>query len=238
MVESGLAPVRLLAWGLFVLGGLLWMALLTRLVQGIWQLFQPLNVWARYAQESSPYRRRRGRGGGIVASLLLFFLGALLVGAGWGLLRLEIATQDYLAFPSAPGQVARVECGTASTPLTCTLTLEGPLAPSAVTLRGVRWEITTEVLVWDPAWENFGLRSGYRLLSLVGRDAQGRIVQEMDLSGAAVGLGELAPWMGNRLPFVQARREMAAGAAEAGTLYQLYVSPAGFSVQKVAVVRP
>lgn len=238
MPETGLSPLRLVAWGLLALGGLLWIALLVRLIQTIWQRFQPLNVWARYAQEASPFRRRRQPTWGCLGLLVLLLLGTVLVGAGAGLLLLESATREYAPLPAEGAVVARVQCGPAGESAACTLRLEGNTAPYSDTIHGSRWEIVGEVVIWDTALEKFGLRSGYRLLRMVGRDAQDQIVQDIALPDASNGWGELASWLDNRLPFVQVRREVASGTITEKTLYDLRVSRAGFLLQEVEQVQP
>ena len=238
MPETGLCPLRVVVWGLLALGGLLWIALLVRLIQTIWQHFQPLNVWARYAEESSPYRRRRRPAWGCLGFLLLVLAGALLIGSGAGLWMLEDATREYARLPAENAVVAQVQCGPADEALSCHLALLTASSPYTVTIQGVKWEIVGEVVVWNPALEGFGLRSGYRLLRLVSRDAQERIVQDIALPGASTGLGELVPWLDGHFPFVLARREAASGVAAEQVRYDLRVSRAGFSLHKMDRIQP
>ncbi len=235
-----LTPLRLTAGGLAILGGLVLLLLLGRAVVAIWQRFQPLNVWARYAEESSPFRRRR-RSWGWVRTVLLLLL-VLLLGAASGLLfYLDSAGQAYAPF--VPDTVAaRVQCATAEAaaggPVSCALTLMGAGGPFTTTVQGVRWAIEGEALVWDERLEGFGLRSGYRLLRLVGYDEAGRVMVDRTLPAAGGGLGGLFPWLDSRFPFVRALQQEAAGEVSAGTLYELTPARSGFVLKKLEPTQP
>ncbi len=230
---AGLSPIRLIAWGLFALGGLLFLSLLLRPIQSLWRRFQPLNVWVRYAEEASPYPRRRRSWRWLGVLLLLFFC-FLLVAGGWGLGYLEEASRTYLPFPHDE-LVARVHCfpaGEGSFPTLCSLSLVGS-PPYTTTVSGLQWTIEGEVLRWDASLEGLGLRSGYRVLRLVGYDGEGRALEEKALPSASGGPGDFFLWLGDRLPFLRLSRQvLSSDAVESGDFYELVVSPAGFSLKK------
>jgi hypothetical protein len=235
-----LTPLQLTAWGLVVLGGLLLLLVLGRAITVVWQRLQPLNVWARYSEESSPFRRRR-RSWGWVGTLTLLLLGLLLAGAGGGLLALQGAMQVYA--PLALDTVAaRVQCASAEQagggPVSCVLALNGATGPFTTTVQGVRWAIEGEALVWDEGLERFGLRSGYRLVRLVTYDAAGRATIDRSLPAAEGGLGDLFSWLDGRFSFVQALKEKADGEVTAGALYELTISRSGFTLQKLEPAQP
>jgi hypothetical protein len=194
---------------------------------------QPLNVWSRYAEESSPFRRRRTAFWRGLGTLLVLFLALLFAAAGWLILFVEDRGQQYASFP-VDEIVARVQCVPAAQPassMSCALTLKEQ-DPYTVTLSGVRWGMTGEVLTWDPALERLGLQSGYRLLRLEGYDAGGAVVAVHDFPVTGKGLDWLFPVLGERFPVVQANRQVATGDAIVGTFYELTVSRAGFSLHK------
>ncbi len=232
---DALSPIRLIAWGLVALGGILFLSLLLRPIQGLWRRFQPLNVWVRYAEEASPYPRRRRRTWRWLGTLFLLLLGVLLVAGGWVLMYLESASWTYLPFPPDE-RVARVQCipaGEGSAfPTLCSLSLAGS-PPYTATVSGVQWTIEGEVLRWDAALEGLGLRSGYRLLRLVGYDGEGRVVEETALPSASGGLGDFFLRLGARWPFWQLSRQvLSSDSVKSGDFYELVVSPAGFSLKK------
>ncbi len=241
MPGTAISPVHATAWGLIALGGVVLLFLLGRLLQSIWRRVQPLNVWVRYAEEASPYRRRRIRNWSWLGTLFLLLLALVLVGAGGGLLWLGNAVQGYQPF-SPDTVVARLRCSSmeegSDEAMTCSMALNTSSGPYTVTVQGARWEIQGETLVWDPALERFGLRSGYRLLHLVMYDAGGRVLASQELPTPAGGLGSFLPWLDSRFPFVQARLEVASGEAIAETLYELSASRAGFSLKKWEPVQP
>ncbi|MGB9723011.1 MAG: hypothetical protein ACP5OO_09555 [Chloroflexia bacterium] len=232
---AGISPIRLIAWGLLALGVLLFLSLLARPIQSLWRRFQPLNVWVRYAEEASPYPRRRRRGWRRLGVLLLLLLGLLLIASGWGLMYLEAASRAYLPFPHDE-LVARVHCLPAGEgspfPTLCSLNLVGP-SPYTATVSGLQWTVEGEVLRWDPSLEELGLRSGYRLLRLIGYDGEGRAIEETVLPAAPDGLGDFFLWLDARLPFFQLSRQvLSSDSVESGDFYELVVSPAGFSLKK------
>jgi len=232
---AGTAPIRLIAWGLLALGGLLFLSLLLRPIQSLWRRFQPLNVWARYAEEASPYPRRRRSGWRWLGALLLLLFCFLLGGSGWLLLYLEEASRTYLAFPHDE-LVARARCLPAGEgspfPTRCVLNLVGS-PPYTATVSALQWSIEGEVLRWDSSLEGLGLRSGYRLLRLVGYDGEGRVVEEQALPSAPGGLGDFFLWLDARWPLFQLSRQvLSSDGVKSGDLYELVVSPAGFSLKK------
>lgn len=232
---AGLSPIRLIAWGTLALGGLLFLSLLARPIQSLWRRFQPLNVWVRYAEEASPYPRRRRRSWRWLGTLLVLFLCFFLVAGGWGLMYLEDASQTYLPFPHDE-LVARVRClpaGEGSAfPTLCALSLAGS-PPYTATVPGLQWTVEGEVLRWDASLEGLGLRSGYRLLRLVGYDGEGRAIEETALPSATGGLGDFFLWLDARLPFLQLSRQiLSSDSVKSGDFYELVVSPAGFSLKK------
>ncbi len=231
---AGISSIRLIAWGLFVLGGLLFLSLLLRPIQSLWRRFQPLNVWVRYAEEASPYPRRR-KGWRWLGILLLLLLCFLLIASGWVLLYLEEGSQTYLPFPHDE-RVAQVQCFPAGEesafPTLCSLNLVGPL-PYTTTVSGLQWTVEGEVLRWDASLEGLGLRSGYRLLRLVGYDGEGRAVEEKTFPSASGGLGDFFLWLDARWPFLQLSRQiLSSDSVKSGDFYELVVSPAGFSLKK------
>ena len=238
MPGASFSVLRMISWGLLILGGILLLSLAWRAALGVWRRLQPLNVWTRYAEEASPFRRRRQIWGGV--GVLVTLLLALGLGALGGLaLYVENRGTAYVPFPTDE-LVARVQClpvEEASGTMSCTLTLREQ-TPTTVILEGVRWGLEGEVLTWDPAWERLGLRSGYRLVRLVSYDAAGRIVAAHDLPTTGAGLGFLFAWLDRRFPMVQARLQMAAGDVVAGTFYELAVTRAGFALRKWESVQP
>jgi hypothetical protein len=228
----------MIGWGLLALGGILLLSLVWRATLGLWRRLQPLNVWVRYAEEASPFRRRRQIWGG-VGIVVVLLLSLCLGVAGGAALYVENRGVAYVPFP-VDEVVARVQClpvEQVSGTMSCTLTLKEQ-APYVVTLEGVRWGMEGEVLTWDPAWERLGLRSGYRLLRLVSYDAAGRIVATHNLSTAGAGLGFLFSWLDSRFPMVAAREEVAVGDVVVGTFYELTVTRAGFALRKWESVQP
>jgi len=232
MSGSAFSPLRVTAWVLIALGAVLFLSFLGRVGRASFRRIQPVNVWARYAQEASPYGRRRGRTWGAVGGILLLLLALLVAGAGWGLFCLERAARAYAPFPS--DEVAgRVQClplgeGTSGA-MTCTVSLERPAYSETVRLAGVRWGVEVEVLAWDPALERFGLSSGYRVLRLLGLGAEGQVTAEATLP-AARGLSDALLRLGRR--FVQVRRQTLSGQATSERFYELTVSRAGFSLRE------
>jgi len=210
----------------------LFLGLLGRALRAVVRRVQPVNVWARYAQESSPYRRRRGKAWGTLGVILLLLLSSLLAAAGWGLLSLEKAARAYAPFPS-DAVAARVECvaggDQVTGAMTCTLSMERPVYSETVRLRGEYWAVEGEVLAWHPNLERFGLPSGYRVLRLLGLGAEGQIVSEIALP-APGGLSAPVLRLGGR--FVQARRQILSGEVARDRFYELTVSRAGFSLQE------
>lgn len=233
MPEPTFSVLRLIGWGGIALGAILLLYLLGRAGLRLWRRMQPLNVWTRYAEESRPFRRRRTalwRGLGTLFALLLALFFAA---AGWLVLFAEERGQHYTPFP-VDEIVARVQCVPAAQPtssMSCALTLKEQ-DPYTVTLAGVRWGLTGEGLIWDPALERLGMRSGYRLLRLEGYDAGGAVVAVHSFPVAGPGLGWLFPVLDNRLPIVEANRQVATGDVIVGTFYELTVTRAGFSLHK------
>lgn len=232
---AGISPIRLIAWGILALGGFLFLSLLARPIQSLWRRFQPLNVWVRYAEEASPYPRRRRRSWRWLGVLLLLLLCFLLIAGGWGLMYLEDASHTYLPFPHNE-PIARIRCfpaGEGSTfPTLCSLNLVGP-PPYTATVSGLQWTIEGEVLRWDASLEGLGLQSGYRLLRLVGYDSEGQVTGETTLPSVPGGLGNFFLWLDARLPFLQLSRQvLSSDSVKSGDLYELVVSPAGFSLEK------
>jgi hypothetical protein len=212
-----------------------------RAIRVVWHRFRPLNVWARYAQEASPYRRRPGRTWGVLASILAVIASLVLVGIGGGLLYLEKASRAYTSFPSeeatASGKViAQVQClpgaDEADMVLSCTLVVDNQPDSVSATIEGVRWDLEAEVLIWTPALERFGLHSGYRLLRLVAYGPAGQVTAEIDLPTTGGGLGSVIPWLEGRFRFVQARQEIVSGETSSDTFYEINVSRSGFSLQQ------
>ncbi len=246
------SPLNLVAWGLLFLGGILWLSLLFRIVQMILQQARPINVWARYAEEYSPYRRRRSNAWGWLAAVLLMIAGLVLVASGWGLLRLVQATAAYT--PLAEDEVAaRLQCTplfppaegdesepavVTSTAAVCALSIGNQSTPYTLTVQSGHWGIEGEVLVWSPALERFGLRSGYRLLRLASYDDQGQVVAQTALLSSPGGLGSTLNFLDNRFPFVQASNQAARGEATAETLYELAVSRSGFFLRQWGPQQP
>lgn len=241
MLETTFSPLRLAAWVLLALGGVLLLTLLWRIVRLLWQRFRPLNVWARYAEESSPFRRRRSAARAWLGGILLLLLGLLLGGAGWGLLQLEDAMQAYIPFPS-DRVAAQVQClpakdAQAAAAMTCSLVVDDPAYTETVTLEGVRWGLEGELLVWDPALERYGLRSGYRLLRLIGYDAEEQIKEASEVPHAP-GLPLPLIQLGNRLPFVQAHRVTVSDEVVADRFYELVISREGVSLREWGSMPP
>lgn len=239
MPGASFSVLRMIGWGLIVLGGILLLSLLWRAFVGLWRRLQPLNVWSRYAEEASPFRRRRVAFWGWVGGGLIFLLALILGAAGWLVLFVEDHAAGYTPFP-ADEVVARVEClavEQASGTMSCGLTLQEQ-QPVTVTLAGVRWGLEGEVLTWDPALERLGLRSGYRLLRLVGYDTAGRVGGSYLIPTADEGLGIVFGWIDSRLPLVQARQQTATGDAAVGTFYELTVARPGFALRKWELVQP
>lgn len=239
MPAASFSALRLIAWGALVLGGILLLSQLGRVGLALWRRLQPLDVWARYAEESSPYRRRRARFWSWMGVILVLLLIVALGLFGWSLLRLEQRSQAYRPFP-LDGVVARIQCHPApETPRTMSCGLQlGGQEPITYTLSGVRWGLEGEVLTWDPALERMGMRSGYRLVRLVGYDSAGQVLYFVDLADPDDGLGMWFALLDDRLPLVQARRQVASGEVAAGTFFELAVTRSGFSLQKWDVVQP
>jgi hypothetical protein len=241
MSGQALSPLDLVAWALIALGGLLLLFLLGRLIRGITRRFQPLNVWNRYAEESSPFRRRRRGGWVFLTTLLVVLLSAVLVSAGWGLFRLQEILQAYSPFPE--DQLAgRVQCspaeGTVTGVMTCSLNLESPSFTETVTLEGIRWGVEGEMLVWSPTFESLGLRSGYRVLHLLGYDAAGQVTGHIVFPSSQGDLAESLLRLANVGPFLQVRRDTVYGEVVEDKFYDLIVSQTGFSVQEWGPVEP
>lgn len=233
MPESTFSVLRLIGWGGIALGAILLLSMFGRTGLRLWRRMQPLNVWTRYAEESSPFRRRRTAFWRALGTLFLLLLAVLFAAAGWLVLFVEERGQQYTPFP-VDEIVARVDCVPAEqtgSSMDCTLTLKKQV-PYTVTLAGVRWGITGEVLTWDPALERLGLQSGYRLLHLEGYDAGGAVVAVHTFPMTGQGLGWLFPVLSNRVPVVQANRQIATGDVIVGTFYELTVTRAGFSLHK------
>jgi hypothetical protein len=239
MPEATFSVLRLIGWGGIALGGILLLSLLGRGGLRLWRRMQPLKVWARYAEESSPFRRRRTAFWRGLGTLLILLLAVLFGAAGGLVLFVEERAQDYTLFP-VDEIVARVQCVPVEQPIgsmSCALALEEQ-EPFTVTLAGVRWGITGEVIAWDPALERLGVRSGYRLLRLEGYDAGGTIVAVHDFPVAGKGLDWLFNVLDSRLPVVRANRQVATGDVIVGTFYELTVTRAGFSLHKWESVQP
>lgn len=239
MPEATFSILRLIGWAGVALGSIILLSLLGQIGLRLWRRMQPLNVWARYAEESSPFRRRRTafwRGVGILLLVLL----ALAFGVAGGLvLFIEERGQDYTPFP-VDEIVARVACVPAEQPLgamSCTMALQEQV-PYTVTLTGVRWGLTGEVLAWSPALERLGMRSGYRLLRLEGYNAGGTVVAVHDFPVSGPGLDWLFALLGQRFPLVRAQRQVAAGDVVVGTFYELTVTRAGFALHKWESAQP
>lgn len=233
MPEPTFSVLRLIGWGGVALGAILLLSLLGRAGLRLWQRMQPLNVWVRYAEESSPFRRRRTAFWRVVGTLFTLLLALLFAAAGWLILFAEQRGQHYAAFP-VDEIVARVQCVPAAQPvssMSCALTLNKQ-SPYTVTLAGVRWGITGEVLAWDPALERLGMRSGYRLLRLEGYDAGGAVVAVHEFPTTGKGLDWLFPVLSDRFLVVRANRQVATGDVIVGTFYELTVTRAGFSLYK------
>ncbi len=252
MPGTNASPLNLVAWGLLLLGGILWLSLLFRVVQAVWQQARPINVWARYAEEYSPYRRRRSSAWRWLSALLLLCGGLVLVAGGWGLLRLTQVTATYT--PLAEDEAAaRLQCtplfpptmgdesepaAITSTAAVCSLTIGSQTTPFTLTVQSGHWGIEGEVLVWSPALERFGLRSGYRLLRLASYDDQGQVVAATAPLSPPGGLGAALNLLGGRFPFVQASNQVARGEAAAETLYELAVSRSGFFLRQWGPQQP
>jgi hypothetical protein len=231
MPATTFSVLRLIGWGGIALGAVILLSLFGQAGLRLWRRMQPLNVWARYAEESSPFRRRRTAFWRGVGTLFVLLLAVALAAFGWLVLFVEARGHEYTPFP-ADEIVARVQCVPAEQPagsMSCVLTLEEQ-SPFTVTLAGVRWGITGEVLTWNPTIERLGLRSGYRLLRLEGYDTGGNVAAAYDLSLKGKGLDWLFAVLGSRLPFVQATRQLAAGDVIVGTFYELKVTRAGFAM--------
>ncbi len=224
--------VHLTAWTAIGLGAVLFFSLLVRGAQALLRRLQPMNVWARYAEESSPYRRRRGHTLGCLGALLLFVGGVLLLGAGWGLLALDRALEAYAPLPT-DGVVASLRCwpGAEEPPGTmgCALTVEHPAYSETLSLRGSRWGLEAEVLVWDPALEQFGLRSGVRLIRVLGLSTDGETLDQALLPTSSGGLD--ARWLrpAGRLLFYQ--RQLLQGEVVPDRFYEVTVSRSGLAVR-------
>lgn len=239
MPVATFSVLRLIGWGGIALGGVVLLSLFGRAGLRLWRRMQPLNVWVRYAEESSPFRQRRTafwRGlGNLVVLLLALAFGV----AGWLVLFVEERTQDYTPFP-VDEIAARVQCVPEEQPIgsmSCALALKEQ-TPITVTLAGVRWGLTGEVVAWDPALERLGVRSGYRLLRLEGYDAGGAVESVHEFPVAGKGLDWFFVVVGSRFPLVQANRQVATGDVIVGTFYELTVTRAGFALHKWESVQP
>ncbi len=239
MPAASFSALRLIAWGALVLGGILLLSQVGRAGLALWRRLQPLNVWARYNEESSPFRRRRTHFWPWLGTILVLLLAVALGLFGWGLLRLENRSQTYRLFP-LDGVAARIQCRPApETPRTMSCGLQlGGQEPITYTLSGVRWGLEGEVLTWDPALERMGMHSGYRLVRLVGYDSAGQVLYFVDLADPDDGLGPWFTLLGSRWPLVQARRQVASGEASGGAFFELTVTRSGFSLQKWEIVQP
>jgi hypothetical protein len=122
--------------------------------------------------------------------------------------------------------------------MTCSLNLESPPLTETITLEGIRWGIEGEMLVWDPALEDFGLQSGYRVLHLLGYDASGQVTDHVGFSSSEGELDERFFRLANRAPFLQIRRDTVYGGAVEDRFYDLIVSQSGFSVREWGPVQP
>lgn len=229
------SPLRLTAWAVLALGSIVLLSQIWRAARAIRQRVRPVSVWARYAQEASPYRRRPSRTWGVLGTILTVLVAVVLVAIGGGLLFLEVAVRAYTPFP-LDETIAQVQCvpgvDEANSVPSCLLEIYSATGPYSSTIEGVRWELEGEVLVWAPALERFGFRSGYRLLRLAGYSPAGQVGAKLDLPSGGRGLGALFPWVDERFRFVQARRELISGEASAETLFEISVSRSGFSLQQ------
>lgn len=241
MPGTEFSPLPITAWGLIALGGVLLLSLLGRLGQAFRRRFRPVNVWARYAQESSPHRRRRGGLWGCLSTFLLLLLALLSAGAGWSLLRLDMALQVYEPFPRE-NIAARIQCVPVdvqvSSTMTCSLSMESPVYSDTLILQGGRWGLHGEMVAWDSTLENLGLRSGYRLIQLESYDPQGRVVDVVALPSTGTGLGTVLIWLDRYVPFVVVEQKVISGEAVAGQFYELIVSREGFALREWGPVRP
>ncbi|MBN1485117.1 MAG: hypothetical protein JXA37_10370 [Chloroflexia bacterium] len=235
MAGLDFSPLRVTAWVLIALGGVLLLSLLWRLLQGIRSRFLPVNVWERYAQESSPYRYRSSGLWGCLGTLAILFLGLLLGGAGAGLLWVQQGLQDYAPLPEGE-VVAQVRCRPAEVAsgeaMSCTLSLMDPVYSDTLSLGGLRWGLQGELIAWKEPLEEFGLSSGYRLLRLEAYDPRGQLVDSVALPGSDGGLGQILPWLGRLEFLVRARQQVLSGEAAGNQFYELTVSRQGFSLRE------
>ncbi|MGC8873348.1 MAG: hypothetical protein ACP5SI_02720 [Chloroflexia bacterium] len=224
--------VQIAAWTAMGLGAVLIFSLLLRGGQALWRRFQPVNVWARYAEEASPYRRRRGRALGCLGVALWLLAGVGLAGAGWGLLTLDKALGAYAPLPS-DGVAAGLRCwpGASEPPGTmgCQLTVESPVYSDTLSLRGSRWGLEGEVLVWDPRLEPFGLRSGFRLLRVVGLGLEGEPLDQVLLPGSSGGVD--VRWLRPAGRWFFYQRQFLEGEAVPNRFYEVTVSRNGFALR-------
>jgi hypothetical protein len=214
------------------LGAVLLFSLLLRAGQALWRRLQPMNVWARYAEEASPYRRRRTRTLGCIGIFLWLAVALLLLGAGWGLLALDRALDSYAPLP-ADGVLATLQCwpGESDPPGTmgCLLTVEPLAYTQTLSLRGSRWGLDAEAIVWDRTLEQFGLRSGFRLIRVVGLGPEGEALDQawLPFSGRGLDIRWLRP--AGRLLFYQ--RQLVQGDVTPDRVYEVTVSRSGFALR-------